>query len=318
MLTEKQVKERISYLGGGDAAGLLGISRYRTPLMVWAAKTNQLPHKDISQEMPVKMGNLLEAAVRELFTEETGKVILPEKETRFHPKYKFIGGNLDGTIKGESALFEAKTTNSYKQSDWEGEGDQIPLEYQIQVHHYLAITNFKRAYIACLIGNRKFIWRVIERNQKLLDDMIAKEVAFWRNFIAPVISGKKTPTECMPMQISSQDSSILYGLYPQAAPESIIELDDKAQQICEFRDSALVDLKSLKLQVDEYSNTLKAMLATHETGMTARYKITWKNQPECRLDTALLKKEEPAIYEKYAPKKEKRVLRVAVRKLEGR
>ena len=313
-LTEKQVKERVNYLGGGDAAAILGLSRYRTALGVWAAKTNQIAHKDISQELPVKLGNMLEEAVSQLFTEETGKQLKTLKDTIFHPKYKMLGGNLDRELIDENAFFEAKTTNSFKQSEWEEEGE-IPIEYQIQCHHYLAISGYNRAYIGCLIGNRKFVWRVIKRNQKLLDDMIAKEVAFWRTFIEPVITGKKPASECMPI-VTANDSGILYTLYPQAAPESIIELDDEAQKICELRDSSLADLKVLEKQIDEYTNTLKAKLTTYETGMTARYKITWKNQPERRLDAARLKMEEPALYEKYAPPKEKRALRVAVRKAE--
>jgi putative phage-type endonuclease len=304
MLTESQVKERINYIGGGDAAAILGLSRYRTALEVWSIKTGQIRPEDISQEMPVKLGNMLEETVCKLFEEETGKVLLPTTETLFHPKYKFIGGNLDRLVKGERALFEAKTTNSFKQSEWENEGE-IPVEYQIQCHHYLAVTGLDRAYIGCLIGNRKFLWRIIERDEKLLANIVAKEVAFWNNFIVPKI---------MPMQITSEDGGVLYRLFPQAAPESVIELGDEAQKICEIRDSSLADLKALEKQIEEYDNTLKAMLKTYESGSTKTYRISWKNQRERRLDTALLKKEEPAIYERYSPEKEKRVLRIAVKK----
>jgi putative phage-type endonuclease len=303
-LTKKQIEDRVNYLGGSDSAAILGLSRYKTPLSVWAIKTGAIVPDDISQEMPVKLGNMLEETVCKLFEEETGKVLLPVTETLFHPQYKFIGGNLDRRVQGERAFFEAKTTNSYKQSEWENE-DEIPIEYQIQCHHYLIVTGLERAYIGCLIGNRKFVWRVIERNEKLLADMVAKEVAFWNNFIVPKV---------MPMTITSEDGGILYALFPKAAEESIVELDDKAQQICEIRDSSLADLKILEKQIDEYDNTLKAMLKTYEAGVTKTYRISWKNQSEKRLDVELLKKEEPAIYERYAKPKDKRVLRVAVKK----
>jgi len=304
MLTDQQVKERVNYIGGGDAAAILGLSRYRTALQVWAIKTGAIVPQDISQEMPVKLGNMLEETVCKLFEEETGKKLVSTTETLFHPEYKFIGGNLDKLVVGEKALFEAKTTNSFKQSEWENE-DEIPVEYQIQCHHYLIVTGLERAYIGCLIGNRKFLWRIIERNDKLLNDILAKEVAFWNNFVVPKV---------MPMQISSEDSDTLYTLYPQAAPESIIELDDKAQAICENLDSMKADYKVLEKEIDQQSNTLKAMLKTYETGMTAKYKITWKSQKERRLNAELLKKEGPALYEKYSPEKEKRVLRLSVRR----
>ncbi|TSA28609.1 hypothetical protein D4R71_00460 [bacterium] len=305
--TREKIEERKSYIGGSDASAILGINRYKSPLSVWAIKTKQIVPPNIDDVVAVKLGVKLEQTVAEFFMEETGKKVERVNKTLTHPRYDFLRANIDRKVIGEDAGLECKTTNQFKAREWED--NNAPVEYIIQCTHYMAVTGCKKWYLAVLIGNTQFKWLTIDRDNKVINDLVKKEVDFWNRFIV---------TKQMPMQISSQDSSILYALYPQAAPESIIELDDKAQQICEFRDSALVDLKSLKLQVDEYSNTLKAMLATHETGMTARYKITWKNQPECRLDTALLKKEEPAIYEKYAPKKEKRVLRVAVRKLEGR
>lgn len=325
MLTKQQVKQRVNYLGGGDAAAILGLSRFRTALEVWAIKAGQIIPTDISQEMPVKLGNMLEDTVCKLFEEETGKktqianasaceqrglLYVPNPDDTAGPvtilnrEHSFIGGNLDGFVEGERALFEAKTTNSFKQSEWESK-DEIPVEYQIQCHHYLMVTGLDRAYIGCLIGNRKFVWRIIERNDKLLANMLAKEIAFWQNFVVPKV---------MPMQITSEDGGVLCGLFPQAAPESVIELDDEAQRIAESLDSMQADYKILELEIEKQKNELRARMGTYETALTSRYKITWKNQKERRMDTILFKREEPALYEKYAPEKEKRVLRLSVRK----
>lgn len=301
-LTDKQVKERVRYIGGGDCAAILGLSRFRTMLEVWAVKTGNFKPGDISQEMPVKLGNMLEDTVCKLFEEETGKTLLPINETLYHPKYKFIGGNLDRLVKGEDALFEAKTTNSYKQSEWENEGE-IPVEYQLQCLHYLLVTGLERAYIGCLIGNRKFVWKVIKRDERLLNEILQKELTFWNDFVLP---------EKMPMQIVADDKGVLYNLFPQAAPESIIELDDEAQQLCELRDSAQADFKGLEKQIDEYSNKLKAMLKTYEVGITKTYKISWKNQERRLVDVKALKRDEPEIYNKYSPVKDVRMLRVSV------
>lgn len=302
--TKEAVEARKNYLGGSDAAAILGISRYKTALQVWAIKTGQVVPPRIDDVVAVKLGVKLEQAVAEFFMEDTGKKVEKVSNTITHPKYDFLRANIDRKVVGENAGLECKTTNQFKASEWEGE--EIPIEYIIQCVHYLAVTGWKKWYIAVLIGNMYFKWKPISRDEKIIDDMVKKEVDFWNKFIV---------TKQMPMQISSRDSSILYTLYPQAAPESITELGDEAQRICELRDSTLADFKIVKAQIDEYTNTLKAMLTTYEAGMTARYKITWKNQPERRLNTDLLKKEEPALYEKYAPKIEKRVLRVAVRRI---
>jgi len=322
--TKEAVEARKQYIGGSDAAAILGISRYKTPLQVWAIKTGEIVPPDIDDVVAVKLGNKLEQAVSEFFMDATGKELVKVNKTLFHPKYPFIGANIDRRVLNEAAGFEAKTTNQFKASEWEDE--QIPAEYAIQCMHYMAVTGLPIWYIAVLIGNMKFLWKVFVRTDalnafpeiphiskkdiipvepKTLDDMIAKEVYFWNTFIVPKV---------MPMQITSEDSGILYALFPQAAEESVIELDDEASKICENLDSMKADNKVLKKEIEEQENTLKAMLKTYETGMTSKYKITWKNQSERRIDVELFKREEPGLYEKYTPEKEKRVLRLSVRR----
>lgn len=302
----KEAKEaRKSYIGGSDAAAILGISRYKTPLSVWAIKTGQVIPPNIDDVVAVKLGVKLEQTVAEFFMDETGKKLERVNKTLIHPKYDFLRANIDRKVVGENAGFEAKTTNQFKTSEWED--GHAPIEYMIQCIHYMAVTGLKKWYLAVLIGNAQFKWLTIDRDNKVIDEMVGKLVDFWNKFIV---------TKQMPMQISSQDSSILYALYPQASPESIVELGDDASRICENLDSLRADYKVLEKEIDGQVNTLKAMLTTYETGMTPKYKITWKNQAERRINAALLKREEPALYEKYAPQTEKRVLRVAVRRIE--
>jgi len=301
--TKEAVEARKNYIGGSDAAAILGISRYKTPLQVWAIKTGQVVPPDISDKVAVKLGNKLEQAVAEFFMEDTGKKLGRVNKTLFHPKYPFLGANIDREVIGEDAGFEAKTTNQFKASEWEGE--EIPAEYLIQCIHYMAVAGKKAWYIAVLIGNMQFKWKKIDRDEKVINDLVKKEVAFWNNFIVPKV---------MPMQITSEDSSILYTLFPQAAPESIIELGDDVSAMCESLDSMQADYKVLDLEIEKQKNELRARMKTFETALTAKYKITWKNQKERRIDTELFKKEEPGLYEKYAPEKEKRVLRLSVRR----
>ena len=301
--TKEAVEARKNYIGGSDAAAILGISRYKTPLQVWAIKTGQVVPPNIDDVVAVKLGNKLEQAVAEFFMEDTGKKLARVNKTIFHPKYPFLGANIDREVINEDAGFEAKTTNQFKASEWEKE--EIPVEYLLQCIHYMAVTGKKAWYIAVLIGNMQFKWKKIDRDEKVINDLVKKEVAFWNNFIVPKV---------MPMTITSEDSGILYALFPKAAEESIIELGDDASKICESLDSMKADFKVLEKEIDQQENTLKAMLKTFEVGMTPKYKISWKNQKERKIDVALLKKEEPGLYEKYAPEKEKRVLRLSVRR----
>lgn len=258
--------DRTKFIGGTDAAAILGLSRYKTALQVWAEKTGQVAPEDISDKLHVKLGHKLEQTVCELFTEETGKKVHRVNETLYHPKYSFIGGNIDRRVVGESAIFEAKTASAWKKAEWEGQ--EIPLEYEAQVMHYLMVTGAEKGYIACLIGNEKFVWKEIWRNEELIAKMLQREVSFWQDFVIPKV---------MPAQISCMDGDTLYQLFPQAESGSEAELGDRENAIIESLQALEQDKKAIETQIDQQKNELKAALKDKESGSTGIYRIKWQN-----------------------------------------
>lgn len=291
--------ERKNYLGGTDAAGVLSMSRWTTPLKIWAEKTGNIEIEDISEKLQVKLGNKLEATVAELFVEETGKELQRRNETIYHPTYKFLAANIDRKIVGERAGFEAKTTGSYSYRDWEGK--EIPQEYILQCIHYLAVTGWDKWYIACLIGNQKFVWKEVKRDEKVINDLIKKEVHFWREFVEKKV---------MPMQITANDEDTLSKLFPQATEGAVTELDDKANAVCESLDSLKADSKVLEKEIEEQENTLRALLKENETGKSNNWVVSWRNQLDRRVNLIALKEEQQEIYNQYLVEKNKRVLRI--------
>lgn len=266
-LTEEQLKERLSYIGGSDAAGVLGLSRWTTPLHVWAEKTGQVVPEDISDKLFVKLGNRLEQTVAELFMEETGKKVQRVNETIFHPKYPFLGANIDRRVVGEKSILECKTASAWKAKEWDGE--EIPREYIIQVMHYLAVTGAARGYIAVLIGNQDFKWKVIERDEKALADLVKREVNFWNDFVV---------TKAMPAVMGS-DADNLSALFPQATLSEPIELPDTVNAIAESLEGMKQDYRNLESQIKQQENELKALLGTAERGTTGLWNIAWSNVP---------------------------------------
>ena len=268
MLTDKQLEERKKYIGGGDCAAVLGLSRYGTPLSVWADKLNKLPKEDISKKLHIKMGNRLEEVVAELFTEETGKAVRRVNETFYHPKYPFLAANIDRRVVGEDSLLECKTASGWMAKEWVD--NEVPTEYILQCLHYLAVTGKKEAYIAVLIGgNQDFIWKKVERDEKLISDIVKKEVAFWNNF---VLTGE------MPVQITKDDADTLYGLYPLEQEGKTIELDDAANILCESLQAMNQDKKVLEGNIERTKNEIKALLKDNEGGKSDLWKVTWKKQ----------------------------------------
>lgn len=296
------LEQRKKYLGGTDAAAVLAMSRWRTPLQVWAEKTGQVESPDISGKLPVKLGNKLEQTVAELFTEETGKKVRRVNDTIFHPEHAFLGANIDRRIVGEDAFLECKTASPWKYREWED--DEIPQEYILQCYHYLAVTGMKKCYIAVLIGNQAFKWKEILYDKDIINDVVTKEVAFWNLFVE---------TKSMPMSLSAQDGDILFELFPDAVDE-VIDLDDRAERLVEDLEALKADEQSLKGTIERKKNFLKAMLGDSACGETANFKITWKNQSSTRLNSKSLKEADPDLYAKFAETSQFRVLRYSVKK----
>lgn len=312
VLPPKVTKERSrnTYLGGTDAAGVLGLSRYKTPLSVWAEKTGQVIPEDISDKLYVKLGTKLESIISDLFMEETGKRLCRVNETIFHPNHPFLGANIDRRVVGEDAGFEAKTCSAWKSKEWESE--EIPAEYIFQVLHYLMVTGRRRWYLAVLIGNQEFKWKVIERDERLLHDLLKREVNFWNDYVVPRV---------MPKTMTQYDDDTLLKLYPQAQEGKEIILGDDVNQMVETLQGLNADKKQIEGLIDKTENQLKAQLGDADQGSTGLNLVKWINSKTSRLDSVLLKKELPDLYEKYVVAKPTRRFsykRITEKKLENK
>lgn len=179
-------------IGGSDAAVVCGISRYKSPFELWLDKTGQLPEQEAGE--PAYWGTLLEPVVRNEFQKRSGIEVTTPKQLLQSEEYPFMLANLDGICEHPelgTCVFEAKTASAYKASEWE---NAIPDEYMLQIQHYMAVTGYKGAYIAVLIGGNSFKWKFIERDEELITMLIKLESDFWayvQNNTPPPIDGSE-------------------------------------------------------------------------------------------------------------------------------
>lgn len=286
------LEKRKSYIGASECASVLGLSRWGTPLSVWALKTGQVEPK-VLDSTAVDLGNELEDYVSRRFMKESGKKIERVNKTIFHPKHSFIAVNLDRRVLKEDADFEAKTASAWKAEEW-ADG-KTPIEYETQCHHSMLATGRKKVYLSVLIGNQDFQNREFNRDEKILSQIEEKLVDFWVNYVL---------TKTMPVVIKAGDSDTLNELFDSETIPDPIELSDEASQLAEFIYSSNQDYKSLENQIETSKNKLKAMIGEHGVGTTGLWKISWLLQNIGRIDIKKLKKEMPEIYDKYMPKDE--------------
>lgn len=148
MSRDEWLDARRAGIGGSDVGAIMGFNQYKSAYQVFLEKTGQY-HEEVDNEA-VYFGNALEDFVAQEFAKRTGKKVRRLNKMLVYPEHDFMLANLDRVVVGERAVLECKTASEYVKEAWEGE--EIPASYLCQVHHYLAVTGFEKAYIAVLVG----------------------------------------------------------------------------------------------------------------------------------------------------------------------
>ena len=288
---EDWLEYRKQGIGGSDASVVCGINKYKSPVELWMEKTDQLPHQEAGEA--AYWGTQLEALVRAEFTKRTGIEVKIVNQLFQSEEHTFMLANLDGICEVPdvgTCIFEAKTASAYKATEWE---DTIPDEYALQLAHYMAVTGYKGAYIAVLIGGNTFRWRFVERDEELISMLIELESAFWNH----VQDG--TPP---PLDGSDASARFLSERFPNSVPKSQIELPDTAADLLAQYDEACEQLEAVTEQKQQAENLLKEMLGDNEIGTSGDRIVSWKSVSQERLDSKTLKAEHPTLCKKYTNK----------------
>lgn len=285
---EEWLRERQKGIGGSDAAAILGLNKWKSPIQVYMEKIGELQTEEQSEA--AYWGIRLEEIVADEFSKRTGMKIRKRNAILQHPDYPWMIANVDRLIVGKNEGLECKTTNEFAKGEWEGE--EVPAPYLIQCQHYMAVTGYDAWWIAVLIGGNKFQYKKINRDEELIEYIIEAEKAFWENHVVPRV----------PPEFDGSDASaeLLKKLYPEAEPDSETELPSEANKLIEALDQINAEIKELDEQKKEYENKLKAMLGEFERGIVGERIVTWKTINSTRLDTKRFKKDHPELFEKYA------------------
>lgn len=275
-------------IGGSDASVVCGISRYKSPVELWMEKTNQIPCQEAGEA--AYWGTQLEAMVRTEFSRRTGVEVKRVSQLLQSEEHPFMLANLDGVCEHPdfgTCVFEAKTASAYKAGEWD---DTIPDEYMLQIQHYMAVTGYRGAYIAVLIGGNTFRWRFVARDEGLIASLIELEADFWNH----VKDG--TPP---PLDGSNAAARFLSEQFPNSTPQSQIVLPDTAAELLRQYEDACERLEDITQQKQQAENLLKQMMGENEIGKLENHIVTWKSIAQERLDSKTLKAEHPALYRKY-------------------
>jgi putative phage-type endonuclease len=169
---------RRSGIGGSDAAAVLGLSRWRSPLDVYLDKTGE--GGDPEDTPAMYWGRRLERVILEAYVEQTGLAVdAPVGVYRMLRSTERPWQLYSPDGMASDRLIEIKTARTSE--GWGEPGsDEVPDAYAIQVQHGMAVAGLPRCDVAVLIGGSDFRIYTVERDAALIAHLIAAEAAFWR------------------------------------------------------------------------------------------------------------------------------------------
>lgn len=275
-------------IGGSDAGAILGVNKWKTPFQVYIEKTEEINEVN-EQSEAAYWGTELEDLVAREFAKRTNKKVRRKNAILQNSEYPFMTANLDREIVGEKAFLECKTVNAFGASDWDS--DEIPDSYLVQVMHYLAVTDYSKAYIAVLIGGQKFVYKEIDRDDELIKIIINSEMNFWNNHVL-----KKVPPT---LDGSSAAEKFLKEKYKDTDPGKMVNLKseykDKIKDYFDIKNA----MKALENQAKEIENNIKLELGEAEIGYTSDYEIKWTSIKSNKFDSKKFKEAYPELYTQY-------------------
>jgi len=281
-------------IGGSDAAAVVGVNPWRSPLSAWLEKTTPpTSGEDATDAAPSEAalwGNLLEDVVAKEFSRRTGFPVRRVRGVLRKKEAPWQLATLDRITKdgsGRWGVLEIKTSSPWRRGEWED--GAIPKEYALQVAHYLSVTGLPFAYVVCLLGGQELITRHIPRDDRLITALDTIEARFW--------DCVQTGTPPAPGG-SSADSEALASMFPTGSGEAVT-LPEEASALSQTFEEARAEERAAALRKDEAANKLKALLGENPEGSTALYRVRWSPVTTKRLDTKGLKAAHAALCEQF-------------------
>lgn len=270
------IPDRSKFIGGSDAAAILGVSKWKTPFQLYQEKIGALVEEsNPGRDRVLSRGKRLEPIVVEMLVDELQAdghdvKILARNERYTDAAHPFLACELDleMRIDGEEVNGEIKTVHPFAAKEWGEEGtDEIPIYYAAQVMHGLMIVPRRRTIVAALIGADDLRVHFVERDDETISAIRAREIAFWQR-----VQDRNPPEPTDPV-----DVKWLYQRDGGTTAEADGDMAIQCQRIKDLKAQA----KNLDGQIELLSAHVKARMGNAATLLYRGQPLaTWKNNKD--------------------------------------
>ena len=279
-------------IGSSDAAAAVGLSPYKSALGLWLEKTGRKAPEALADYGPVLWGTRLEPVLATVYAEQTGRQVRRVNAVLQHPTHRFMLANLDREVRCPeqgSGLLEIKTASYHSAPQWE---DGIPVAYQCQVLHQLAVTGHDWADVAVLIGGQDFRIYRLTRDDDKITDLIEREAGFWQ----------AVTSDTPPAADGSDDAGqALQWLFPHDSGQTL-DLSDSLDANQLF--STLLAIRQQQDSLSQYESQtrqhLQTLLGDATAAILADGRISWrKSKDREQTDVERLAHDHPELVQHY-------------------
>ena len=297
-------------LGGSDIAAVLGLSKWQSPMDVWATK------RGLSQEIPetnaMRRGRILESAIATWYQEETGFEISDGDEMPIVGPKPFMLASPDRYVSSGESRFGLEIKTARSADGWgEDLGSGVPVYYATQAAWYMACTNIDRWDFAVLfLINDEFRRYTLVRDKKTEDKLVLKCKDWWEKH---VITGDPPPIDG-----SSAADKFLQGKHGTPDEEYRMAIPEEEELIFEL-DDVQKEIKALKEKESLFKNQLKEKIGDN-AGLRGTFgTVSWKkSKGRTSLDTKALRKEHPDLAKEFSKTSEpSRIFRMNIQHKRG-
>jgi putative phage-type endonuclease len=296
---EEWLRLRKAGIGGSDAGAICGLNPYASPMSVYYEKTS-LETEDFDNES-MRQGRDLEDYVARRFMEETGLKVRRSNVMYQSETYPFMLANVDRLISGENMGLECKTASAYSADKWVE--NSVPAHYELQCHHYMAVTGAKAWYLAVVILGKEFKYKRIDRDEELIQNLITIEQDFWENHVI---------TRNMPDPDGSGISNEVINRYFPSAVKKSIPLSANLNEQLKRREEIIHLTNKLTQEQNQIEQQIKLYMGEYEIAFNENYRVTWSNVDTVRIDSKRLKEERPDLYRNFAKSSQSRRFTIKV------
>ncbi|HEY9126627.1 MAG TPA: YqaJ viral recombinase family protein [Acidobacteriaceae bacterium] len=281
------------YIGGGNIAGILGLSPFKTPLDEYLTIIGDQEEPSQDQLDFFARRKALEPFAIELFQRQTGKSIIRANERYTDAEHTFIRAEIDAETDSENV--EIKSVHPLAAHHWGDPGaDAIPTYVTAQAMHGLMVRGRRVCYPVAMIGFDDFRVYRVERDEETIAGIRAHAVAFWRNHVERMTPPPPTTSEDV-LRLFPRDN----GASVEATPEIIEALSELRQ------------CKAAEKRADALAECIKVFLGEATTlTLGGKPLASYKHQSSIRFDQKAFAAEYPALFELFKRSSETRVFRI--------